>query len=167
MEIYILRHGEAEPKSRGEAGPKKDKPDEDRKLTATGKRDVRNVVTAANKAKFRPQWILTSPLARAQETAAIAAGAFPGSTLAITDHLRPEARPAAIWKEASRDPDISRVVLVGHEPHLSHLIAYLLDVSLAIDLKKGALVRIDIESREDPPRGTLKWILTPRLANAL
>ena len=156
MEIYILRHGEAEPKNQG-------KPDEDRKLIAKGKRDVRAVVTAARNAKVVPQLILTSPLARAQETAAIAAGAFPSCPLAITDNLLPDAQPAAIWKEVCARPDVARVLLAGHEPHLSRLIAYLLDVSLAIDLKKGALVRIDMESSESPPRGVLKWILTPRL----
>jgi phosphohistidine phosphatase len=160
MEIYILRHGEAAPRDPAI-------PDENRKLTAKGKRDVRNVVTAASNAKVAPQLILTSPLTRARETATIAAAVFGNCPIAVTEHLRPEANPASIWREVCAKPKVSRVVLVGHEPHLSHLIAYLLDVSLSVDLKKGALVRIDSAERDTPPRGTLKWMFTPRLAGAL
>lgn len=128
---------------------------------------MRSVMTAARNAKVAPQLILTSPLRRAQETAAIAAGAFRDCPIVTTDHLRPESRPADIWKELCAKPEVSRVVLVGHEPHLSHVIAYLLDVSLSVDLKKGALVRIDSAERDTPPRGTLQWMLTPRLARGL
>ena len=66
MEIYILRHGEAEVRESGRA-------DGDRKLTAAGKRDLKAVLKVARKLGVAPQVILTSPLRRAQETAKIAA----------------------------------------------------------------------------------------------
>ncbi|MEI9814757.1 MAG: CHAD domain-containing protein [Acidobacteriota bacterium] len=58
MEIYILRHGEAEPRETGVD-------DGNRALIAKGKRDVRDVLKAARRAKVAPELILTSPLRRA------------------------------------------------------------------------------------------------------
>jgi phosphohistidine phosphatase SixA len=55
-------------------------------------------------------------------------------------------------------------MVVGHEPHLSRFAAFLLEAPLAIDMKKSAIVRIDVQEREGPPRGVLKWMLTPKLA---
>jgi len=55
------------------------------------------------------------------------------------------------------------VLLAGHEPHLSHLIRFLLEAPVAVDLKKGGLVRIDSAAQPGPPRGVLKWLITPRL----
>lgn len=151
MEIYVLRHGQAEPREQG-------KPDADRKLTAKGKRDVRNVLTLARKAKAAPQVIYTSPLRRAQETAAVAAEVFPDCPIVTTRRLLPSASPAALGKEIAADPNVSRVLLVGHSPHLEAVIAHLLQAPVAIDLKKGALVSLT--------GGTLQWIITPRLARA-
>ena len=148
MQIFILRHGQAEP---GE-------PDAERQLTAKGTRDVRNVLTLARKAKADPQLILTSFLRRAQETAAVAAEIFPDCPVLTTRRLLPSGSPAALWKEVCSCPEVSRVLLVGHSPHLEALIALLLQAPVAIDLKKGALVSIT--------GGTLQWMLTPRLARA-
>ena len=44
MEIYVLRHGEAEERETGLA-------DRDRKLTAKGKRDLKDVLKVARKAR--------------------------------------------------------------------------------------------------------------------
>jgi phosphohistidine phosphatase len=156
MEIYILRHGEADPREAG-------KPDADRKLTGKGKRDVRNVMTLARKAKVSPQWILTSPLLRAQETAAIAAAVLKVSPAGVTKNLIPSANPAAIWKEIRQNSEASSILLVGHEPHLSKTIAYLLGAPVSVNLKKSALVRIDFPNRSALPSGVLQWLITPQL----
>src|SRR5438128_1872274 len=118
MDIYVLRHGAAQAHDSGVVDTK-------RKLTARGVRDVKAVVAAARRAKASPQLILTSPLARAKETAAIAAGEF-GCPVVVTKRLLPAADAGSVWKEACSDPAVMRVMLVGHEPHLSHLIAFLL-----------------------------------------
>jgi phosphohistidine phosphatase len=153
MEIYLLRHGQAEDRAPG-------RHDADRKLTAKGRRDVRAVLTLA---KPDLQAILTSGLRRADESAAIAAQLYPGRPVTTTQSLIPTADPAAIWTEL-RAGKLDRLLLAGHQPHLGSLISFLLGSPLSLDLKKGALVRIDIEP-SDPPHGTLKWIVTPRLAN--
>jgi len=47
---------------------------------------------------------------------------------------------------------------------LSALAAYLLGApSIYVDMKKGAIMRIDLESFGPQPRGILKWMLVPKL----
>jgi phosphohistidine phosphatase SixA len=113
-------------------------------------------------AKIDPQAILTSGLRRADESAAIASELFPACPVTTTQSLLPTADPAELWSELCASK-LKRVLLAGHEPHLSQTVAYLLAVPISIDFKKGALVRIDAP-RKETPQGTLRWMLTPRLA---
>jgi phosphohistidine phosphatase len=159
-DIFILRHGDAEP--RGSV------PEADRPLTPKGKSDVERVVTLAFEKTSTPELILTSPYRRAVETAEIARGLLPGKPrLLETPSLLPQAQAEETWKELRSFAKTKQILLAGHEPHLSHLIAYLLGTpSLTLDLKKGALVRISLESMTPEPHGELKWILTPALARS-
>ena len=156
MEIYILRHGDAELHDNAIA-------DKDRKLTGKGKRDVHAVLEAARRAKAAPELILTSPLRRAQETAAIAATLFKSAKVMETRHLLPGASPAELWREIGSLRDVQQVLLAGHQPQLGHMVAFLLEAAAVADLKKSALVRITTANRLGPPRGVLKWMITPRL----
>jgi phosphohistidine phosphatase len=158
MEIYILRHGIAEDAKGGMA-------DADRALTDEGKQKLREVMRAARGAKVRPSLILTSPLRRAVETAEIAAAVLEfRDRLIQTEALAPESTPENVWREMRKHKDAGALLLAGHEPLLSHVIAYLLGCPLMqVDLKKGALARIDIDQLAGEPRGTLKWLLIPKL----
>jgi len=159
MEIYIFRHGTAEVRRPG-------RPDAERALTEDGKQKLRKVLTRARKAEVAPSLILTSPHTRAVETAEIAAEvlAYQGE-LVRTPALLPGASPPAIWAELRSRPGERAVLLAGHEPLLSGIAAYLLNApTLKIDLKKGALIRIDVEEVSGDPHGELKWIITPKTA---
>jgi len=155
MELYLLRHGKAEPRGPG-------KRDSERRLTPDGKRGVRRTVSLLRKAKIEPERIFTSSLRRAQETTAIAAEVFADCSTVITKSLEPSADPAAIWTELLSQPNPARVMLVGHEPHLSQLVSFLLGVPAQVNFRKGAI--ISIEASKDHPQGTLQWMITPRLA---
>lgn len=159
MEVYILRHGEAEVRRPGRA-------DASRKLTAAGKRDLKAVLKIARKLGAAPQLILTSPLRRAQETAAIAAEVLRSNRVLETKALLPGASPELVWKEIGAQHKVDSILIAGHNPHLGNLISLLLEAALMADLKKGALVRITTQSRLGPPRGVLKWMMTPKMAKA-
>jgi phosphohistidine phosphatase len=159
MELYILRHGEAQPRESGIT-------DGDRALVKKGKSEVRDVVKAARRAKVDPEMILTSPLRRARETAEVASSVFKGCPIKETDALLPDASPDVTWKAACSNAKATRVLLTGHEPHLSHFISFLLGSEITVDLKKGALVRIDTTKRSGNPNGVLKWMITPRIVRA-
>lgn len=159
MQIYLLRHGIAA--DRDPSGT-----DAARKLTAEGRERLRRVLERARGAKVEPGVILTSPLVRAVETADIAAEVLGYSNgIVKTDALIPESSPQNVWNEVRERRDESAILLTGHEPLFSATTAYLLGCpALAFDFKKGALVRIDMDRLSGEPRGTLQWVLTPKLA---
>ncbi len=161
MTIYVLRHGTAEERREG-------RPDATRALTTPGKQKLRTVLRQAKEAGVSPDIILTSPLTRALETAELAAEILGcRKKPAVTRTLLPSSTPGRVWKEMSQTR-ASSVLIAGHEPLLGQVISFLLNCpSLQVDLKKGALVRVDLASSESRPSGTLKWMLTPKLARAI
>ncbi|MGH9627479.1 MAG: phosphohistidine phosphatase SixA [Bryobacteraceae bacterium] len=158
MQLYILRHGIAED---GHPGGR----DSDRALTSEGKKKLRDVLRVASKAGVAPKMIVTSPYVRAVETAEIAADVLGyKDSLLRTDALVPSSETAAVWEELRVHRDTSELMLVGHEPLLSQSVAFLLAApSMFVDLKKGALVRIDLDQFGVHPKGVLKWMLVPKL----
>ncbi len=159
MEIYILRHGIAEEVKPGAR-------DSDRALTAEGKRRLLPVLRRGRAADLNPDFILTSPYRRAVETAQVAAEALEVRTEPVhCPGLTPMSDPRAAWDEIRVHRSARQILVVGHEPLLSQLFAFLLGTPNAqIDLKKGSLARIDVEPSGLAPRGVLRWLLTPRLA---
>ena len=155
MDIFLLRHGIAQDRTL-------EIPDASRRLTPKGERLLRRVLETAKRAGVEPELILTSPLRRAQETAALASEVLGCPRVRETRALLPEIAPVAVWKELQGLENVSRVLLAGHEPHMSLLLAYLLNAPVPLDFKKGALVRVNMRSMETP-RGVLKWMLTPSL----
>jgi len=158
MEIYILRHGIAEDDGPGGS-------DAERSLTSEGKKKLRDVLRVAGKAGVSPKLIVSSPLVRAVETAELALEVLGGkNALLQTSTLEPGSDTQAVWEEIRVHKDVTELMLVGHEPLLSKTVAYLLGApSLYVDMKKGALVRVDVDRFGVQPRGTLKWMLVPRL----
>jgi phosphohistidine phosphatase len=157
MNIFILRHGIAENRELGT-------PDAARQLTKQGKRDLHALLERAHAAGVAPQTILTSPLTRALETARIAAQELLCQNVVETKELSPGVAPPHLWREIRARHLVKDLMLVGHEPQLSRVAGFLLESPLAIDLKKGALMKIAVEDAQGPPRGVLKWLLTPKLA---
>src|SRR4051812_41260188 len=154
MVIYVLRHGIAENVSASGS-------DADRALTKPGKQKLRRVLECARQAGVRPALILTSPLKRAVQTAEMAADILKVTDdIATTKALLPTASPQALWTEVARHK-ARELAIAGHEPQLSKVVGFLLHcAALRLDLKKGALVCIDVETAAAEPHGTLKWILT-------
>ncbi|HWB99521.1 MAG TPA: histidine phosphatase family protein [Bryobacteraceae bacterium] len=157
MEIYLLRHGIAEEHVSGQ-------PDEERALTAEGRAKLKRVLKRARAAGVRPALILTSPLVRAVETADVAQTVL-GGRIGKTGALRPDSTPQAVWQEIRRHKAEPAILLVGHEPLLGEVFGYLLGAGRGmVDLKKGALGRIDVERLSGEPRGVLCWLLTAKIA---
>ena len=161
MEIYILRHGIAETAGRGMS-------DADRALVPEGKKKMRAVLRIAREVGVAPDIILSSPYRRAVETVELAAEALGyDGEIVRTDALLPNRSPHDAWEEIRTHRSEKQVLLSGHEPQLGYLAALLLGApSMLIDLKKGSLLRIDVDNPSPQPQGVLRWYLTPALALA-
>ncbi len=157
-EIYILRHGIAEPRKEG-------RPDEERALTKEGRDKLELVLARARVGKVAPKVVLTSPLVRAKQTAEAAVRALGRKTkLVESEALVPGSSPQAIWDEVRRVAGKGPVLIVGHEPLLGETVSFLLGVdSGVVDLKKGALAYIEVDPKDKRPRGALEWLITPKV----
>jgi len=155
VQIYLLRHGIADD---GKPG----RPDSERALTTEGRDKLRRVLKRARTADCSPTLILTSPYIRAVQTAEIAADVFGyKKDLVKTRALVPEASPDDVWEEIRVHRDQAAILLASHEPLMSTLAAYLLrSPALQVDMKKGAILRVDTERFSTEPHCVLKWMLT-------
>ena len=125
--LYLLRHGDAEHGSSDDAA---------RRLTAKGERQAAAAGAALAVLGVELETCLTSPRVRAAETARLACEALPG--------LEPEIAPEldgggfdALALAAGR----GEILLVGHEPDLSHEIARL--TGARIKMRKGGLAILE------------------------
>jgi phosphohistidine phosphatase len=162
MEIYLQRHGIAEFERAGLR-------DADRALTEAGIARLKAILKMAHAAGVKPSLILTSPYRRASQTAELAAQILGcEGELVLSNALTPMADPRDAWEEIRLYKDSPSLYLAGHEPLFGRLAAFLLGApSLEVDFKKGAIVRIDVESFGAQPEGVLKWMLVAKLATAV
>lgn len=167
MQLIVIRHAVAEDK---EAFARTGKDDRLRPLTKSGKREMELVAQGLKVAAPEIDVLATSPLVRAKQTTAIVAKAYGIEDLVELEALAPEASPNALLKWL-REHDEARgpVAVVGHEPHLSTLVTWLLTAQSepCIVLKKGGACRIDFASRPAGGGGELRWLMTPALLRKL
>ena len=164
MRLYLLRHA---PAAERDAARWPD--DRERPLTARGRARMREAALGVAAIGVSPAAILSSPLARALQTARLLARALsPSPPITFHPELEPASPPARALSLLA-DPRGDEIVLVGHEPHLSTLAAFLIGgrEPSAFDLRKGGLCRIDFEGDPAPGSGRLIHLLTPRLLRRL
>ncbi len=157
MTLYVLRHAIAE-----DAGP--GQPDATRQLTEFGQDKARRVLSHAHRIGVRPSSVLTSPYARAAQTALIACEElrFPGQALE-TQALVPYVNVFDLWATLRSPARTGDLLVVGHNPQLSSLVAWLIGARAdAVWLKKSGLAALDVASSGAQPHAILSWLLTPR-----
>ncbi len=149
MKLYFLRHGKAD-------WPNWKKPDDERPLSKKGEKESRAVAKFLRKADIAPKLILSSPLPRAWETAEITAKVL-GVKLKEETALKPDfgIREVTSILQRAKNADL---MIVGHEPDFSAIIAALTGASL--DLAKGGVACVEME---DSGKGTLHWLVSPKL----
>jgi phosphohistidine phosphatase len=165
MEIFLLRHAEAV-----EAGKQRMHTlQDDRPLSSKGKHQMKESAGVIGQALPGPVSLLSSPLLRAVQTAKIVAKALDKrGKVVISNYLLPHVPPQRLWTAVLSTLEEEAILLVGHDPQLSKLVAFLTGTqSSSVDFKKGALCCIELEDRELPRTGKIKWFLTPKLMRRL
>lgn len=162
VELYILRHGEA-----GKRIPSVSK-DSERTLTVTGQEEVKEVATALDRLGVTFDFVVTSPLKRASQTAGIVAKMLKVKRGSIEEwaELKPEGKKAELYRKLSQFKPESSVLMVGHEPYLSMMvseIAFGSSTAGSIVLKKAGLAKLTVTAFQPRVKGELRWLLTPKL----
>lgn len=160
MRLLVVRHGAAEDK---DEFARTGRADDLRPLTADGKRDMREGARGLRNVVPKIDVLATSPLIRAIETAEVLGAAYEREHV-VVDELRPESPYADLARWARQHAKRDVVAIVGHEPHLSGLVSWLLAGSSTtfVDLKKGAACLIEIDKTPSAASAMLLWSMTPR-----
>jgi len=158
MRLIIIRHAIAVPRGTP------DVPDDERTLTRRGRQRFRSAAAGLARLVKRPDFVLSSPLPRARETADIAAREW-GKRVEVTEEA---ALAGGTVEEISKMlegyPGDSTVAIVGHEPDLSELLARVLGTphERRLTFKKGGAAMVEL-SGSALDGGGLIWYLPPRL----
>ncbi|MCA2981414.1 MAG: histidine phosphatase family protein [Myxococcaceae bacterium] len=149
MNLYLVRHAPAE-----------DGPDDDaRPLSKKGAARFSRQVALLARLGVSFDRVLHSPKKRAVDTAALLERLCEGD-FEVTPLLATAPQEALLDACAG-----GSVALVGHEPHLSALLAWLVMGEKAagrVELKKGAVAHL--EGRPRPGEMRLRWLLPARVA---
>jgi phosphohistidine phosphatase len=160
-----MRHGIAVPR-----GLPPGSGDASRPLTPEGRKKTEQIAEGLQRLGWEVDWIVTSPLVRAAETAEIVAASLnrrvPVEPCAA---LSPGGSAEDLLSFLAKHADRKRVLLVGHEPDLGKLAARLMDAGPQANLtfKKGGCCAIRFDKHPSRSAGQLVWWLTPRVARAL
>ena len=158
MDCILFRHGIAVERQEW-AGNEQDRP-----LTGKGTARTRQSARGLINLRIVPTHLLSSPLARARQTAEILQRLVrPRLTVQLCDELVPEAAPHALFTLLGTFAPDSVVLCVGHEPHLSLTAGTLLmgKPCAGLSLKKAGACFIHNEKFVQPANGRLQWWLTP------
>ena len=166
MYLYIVRHAIAEER---EDFLQKNSDDSLRPLTAKGQRRMQNVILKLKSELKDIDLVVTSPFVRAKQTATLISELIGKPKIEESAELVPHATASAFvnWIKA-HGKNKKKVMIVGHEPHLSTLISYLLSGNNNngfVEMKKSSIAMIETGSFEEitPSRASLIWLFPPKL----
>ncbi len=169
MELILIRHGQAGDAEAWFAASGRS--DDERPLTEEGRKRMGRALRGLRRILETPDHVFVSPLTRAQQTAELMREAYLDLPLQTIPTLRPDDAPESTltWLAANLPKKGQRIALVGHEPHLSGLLALLTlgDTGCgSLPLKKGGVAIVEIgELRAGA--GELQALLPPRVLRAL
>jgi phosphohistidine phosphatase len=159
MDLLVVRHAVAEDR---ESFAKTGKDDGERPLTAEGRRKLEKGVRGLRRLVASIDLLATSFLVRAVQTGEMLEKAYGIDRPVRLRELAPDADPAALVPWLRRQRGSSLVAIVGHEPHLSSAVAYLLTGLPAqfVELRKGGACLLSLGGAPRPGHAELRWLLT-------
>jgi phosphohistidine phosphatase len=160
MKLLVIRHAIAEDQ---EIWAKTGESDDQRPLTDAGRKKMKRAAKGLKQEVDSIDLLATSPLTRAVQTAEIVARRFKGSPTTVATVLAPDQSNESFLEWLRSIDRAELVAIVGHEPHLSKLVSWLVsgrDGSV-IELKKGAACLLEFEGLPASGSARLLWALTP------
>lgn len=164
MDLFLIRHAEAEPLGEGDI-----QDDAERPLTPAGRAQCKPLAHALVRLGVHLDHIATSPLLRARQTAEELLNFWPAPLpeLELCEALAPGVKPRKLarylWKKGA-----GAVALVGHMPDLAEHAAWLIGSKKAqLELAKAGAIYIACEKLPAKGSGALTWLVTPAWCSAV
>lgn len=147
MDLILWRHAEAEDGF----------PDQGRKLTGKGEKHAAKMAGWLKANLPESTRIFSSPSTRTQQTAAMLSPGY-----SIVKELGPGTSVAALLGAAGWPDAKGAVVVVGHQPTLGQIAAYLLaNAQESWNVKKGSVWWFSNRTRRDEAQIVLKAVISP------
>jgi phosphohistidine phosphatase len=151
VEIYLVRHAEALERREGLE-------DSLRHLTLKGRRQAAKQARRLKKNKVRPELIMTSPIVRAVQTSELLAlQVGKGSVIAAHSSLAYDAEAEGVLKMIREAGKLKSLMLVGHEPQLSRVAAFLLGFEHIAPLQKGSCLALSWKPEKEGSHAVFQW----------
>jgi phosphohistidine phosphatase len=155
MKLYFIRHGRA-----SQFAPS----DNARPLLPEGETQAANMGKVLKLMGVAPAKIFSSPRLRAEQTAQIIGQAL-GIEPTISDACNFDFNVNQAFQLVSGIEDDAEVFFVGHNPSMSEVVTDLCGAE--VELSTGAVACIGRISPPNMQGAILKWLLTPKLVNAI
>jgi phosphohistidine phosphatase len=157
MNIYLIRHGDAENISKGTR-------DFDRRLTTEGELKIKKAADFWKTLVPAFDIILSSPYIRALQTAKIIASAYNYKKDIITDKRISSGCATEDMLELVNSFQALEIAVIGHQPDLSNHTSILISGSGAyVDYKKGTIAKISFHNKAKEGKGVLEFLIPPNL----
>jgi phosphohistidine phosphatase len=161
MFLYFLRHASAGQRLSTA------KNDEKRALDKDGIEQCGFIGRALAALGVQVEVILSSPLKRATQTAALVGNEMGHEgKLVLENALRPQAAFSDFQKMLEKYARQDSILVVGHNPNLREFLGRVICDSgceAVIELKKGAVAKVEMRRNT----GSLSWCITPRILRTL
>ncbi len=152
MNIYLIRHGDAESMSLRI-------PDFERKLTLDGIDTITKAAEGWKKLIPEFDFIVSSNLVRAVQTSEIVKEVFGYKGEIIFDRCITSGDPKSVL-ELAVSLKGRNIAFVGHEPHFSRYTAEMISATEAyINFKKGMIAKIVFEGKKKVGAGELEFLI--------
>jgi phosphohistidine phosphatase len=166
MKLLIIRHAIAEER---DDFARTGRDDRLRPLTDAGRKKMKQAARGLRTLAPDIDLLATSPLTRAAQTGAILDTVYDGLDEVEIEELAPAASPIEFLSWLRRQDGKDCVAVVGHEPSLSLILAWLLTGSerRLFAFRKGGACLLQFSDEPAAGTATLLWALTPAQLRAL
>lgn len=141
-EVWLVRHAQAAYETSGQN-------DFDRPLTVDGQQDAKALADRLGRNCPVPDAVISSPAPRARQTAECLAAAWsvpPSIVLEPRLYEAPLEVPARLIQQF---PEVwHRVLIVGHNPSLSHCADWLIGEPTVLELPPGGMIQLTLDVPE-------------------
>lgn len=165
MDIYLVRHAIAHDRDSARWPD-----DSQRPLTPGGEDKFRRGAQGLSRIVSEVEVVLSSPFTRAWRTAELLQDVAGWPDPVRCEALESGGQATGALEALRKYGAASSVALVGHEPDLSELAAYLLageEGALEINMRKGGVALLTCDGEPSPGATTLEWLLTPKVLRLL
>ncbi|HVO75969.1 MAG TPA: histidine phosphatase family protein [Ignavibacteriaceae bacterium] len=156
MNIYLIRHSDAEKSSENIK-------DNDRKLTPEGEQKAKICALGWKNIIKGFDFIVSSPLARAIQTAKIISEVFEHKKDIVIDKRITCGTKTEDLIELANSLGGEEMAFVGHEPDFSEHVSRLVSISGAfVEFKKCAIAKISFQNKARIGKGILEFLIPPK-----